>query len=51
MGEIAQFTGISAPYEAPGSPELVVDTSHSSIENSVGALVDYVKRVFRVTRS
>lgn len=50
-GEIAQFTGISAPYEAPANPELVVDTSHSSIETSVGVLVDYVKRTFRVTRS
>jgi bifunctional enzyme CysN/CysC len=50
-GEIAQFTGISAPYETPASPELVVDTSHSSIETSVGVLVDYVKRSFRVTRN
>lgn len=26
-GEIPEFSGISAPYEAPNSPELVVDTS------------------------
>jgi adenylyl-sulfate kinase len=25
-GEIAEFTGISSPYEAPPSPELIVDT-------------------------
>lgn len=25
-GEIAQFTGVSDPYEPPGSPELVVET-------------------------
>jgi len=29
-GDIADFTGISAPYEAPESPELVVDTVESS---------------------
>ena len=26
-GEITEFTGISAPYEEPAEPELVVDTS------------------------
>jgi adenylylsulfate kinase len=26
-GEIQNFTGISDPYEPPGSPELVVDTT------------------------
>lgn len=49
-GEIAQFTGISAPYESPSKPELVVDTSGASIETSVGALMDYVKTAFRATR-
>ena len=28
-GEIPEFSGISAPYEPPESPELVVDTSQS----------------------
>lgn len=27
-GEIPEFTGISAPYEPPASPEIVVDTSN-----------------------
>jgi adenylylsulfate kinase-like enzyme len=31
-GEIAEFTGISAPYEPPLSPELVVDTDKMNIE-------------------
>jgi len=26
-GEIKEFTGISAPYEEPEKPELVIDTS------------------------
>ncbi len=28
-GEIPEFTGISAPYEAPEAPELVVDTAEN----------------------
>ena len=45
-GEIAEFTGISAPYEAPEAAELVVDTTALSIEESVRAVVDYVERNF-----
>ena len=41
-GEIPEFTGISAPYEAPESPELVLDTNRQSIEESVGELVEYL---------
>lgn len=43
-GEIADFTGISAPYEEPRDAELVIDTGTHSIEESVGALTDYVVR-------
>ena len=31
-GEIREFTGISAPYEAPVSPELTVQTGRDSVE-------------------
>lgn len=31
-GEIKEFTGISAPYEEPLAPELVVDTGKASLE-------------------
>ncbi len=34
-GEIKEFTGISAPYEEPLNPELVVDTDRVSLEASV----------------
>src|SRR5690606_41641691 len=34
-GEIPDFTGISAPYEPPLDPELVVDTTELSIEAAV----------------
>ena len=43
-GEIPEFTGISAPYEAPERPELVVDTNRQSVEESVGALVGFLER-------
>ncbi|HCU25924.1 MAG TPA: adenylyl-sulfate kinase [Deltaproteobacteria bacterium] len=33
-GEIPEFTGISAPYEAPERPELVLDTGKESLEES-----------------
>jgi adenylylsulfate kinase len=44
-GEIAEFTGISAPYEAPQSPELTLDTAEWSIDRCVDELVAYVERV------
>jgi bifunctional enzyme CysN/CysC len=46
-GEIPEFTGISAPYEAPEDPELAIDTGVLSVEESLGLLVDYVEEVFK----
>lgn len=43
-GEIAEFTGISAPYEPPESPELTVDTAASSVDHCVEQLLAYVQR-------
>ncbi len=34
-GEVVNFTGISSPYEAPESPELVVDTDQMNVHQSV----------------
>jgi len=45
-GKIAEFTGISAPYEAPEAPELVVDTAAMGVEEAVDGLISYVTRVF-----
>jgi bifunctional enzyme CysN/CysC len=50
-GEIAEFTGISAPYEEPEAAEFVVDTSALSVEDSVRSVVDYVARNFALTDS
>ena len=42
-GEIPEFTGISAPYEEPESPELVLDTNRQTVEESVGRLIGYLE--------
>ena len=45
-GEIKDFTGISAPYETPIDPELMVNTSNSAVDTCAEQIVDYVSRVF-----
>ncbi len=47
-GEIADFTGISAPYEAPTDAQLVVDTGELDIDSSVRLIAEYVGRHFAV---
>ena len=46
-GEIAEFTGVSAPYEMPDRPELVISTQGRSVEACLDQLVEYVTRTFR----
>ena len=41
-GEISNFTGISAPFEAPTNPELDVPTHTMSIEEAAMMVVDYI---------
>lgn len=41
-GKILDFTGVSAPYEAPLQPELTIDTARNSVEDSVRQLFDYI---------
>jgi len=38
-GEIPQFTGVSAAYEAPENPEIVVDSSKDSVEQGVAKIM------------
>lgn len=42
-GEIPEFTGISAPYEAPEQPEIVIDTEETSIEEAVLQILNYLE--------
>ena len=41
-GEIKNFTGISATYEEPKQPNLVINTTLLSIEESVKKIYDYI---------
>ena len=45
-GEIKNFTGISSPYEPPEMPNLVINTSKYSIEESVNKLEKYILKEF-----
>ncbi|HYM33209.1 MAG TPA: adenylyl-sulfate kinase [Candidatus Cybelea sp.] len=45
-GEIAEFTGISAPYEPPEQPQLVVDTGTETVEQCVDSMLSYIERNF-----
>lgn len=38
-GEIKNFTGIGSAYEAPESPELVIDTSEETVEESAQKVI------------
>ena len=38
-GEINGFTGISAPYEAPASPDIVVHSDTQSVEECVATII------------
>ncbi|MGL5359291.1 MAG: adenylyl-sulfate kinase [Shewanella sp.] len=41
-GEIRDFTGISAPYEAPIAAELTIDTSQGTLSTQVAAIIQYL---------
>lgn len=43
-GEIADFTGVSAPYEAPDHPELTIDTRVLSVAASIDTLLSFVAK-------
>jgi bifunctional enzyme CysN/CysC len=48
-GEIAEFTGISSPYEEPLNPALVVESDVQAVEDSVEQLIDLLVRQGIVT--
>jgi bifunctional enzyme CysN/CysC len=47
-GEITDFTGISSPYEAPPSPDLIVNSGKDDFDACVATLVEYADRVFQL---
>ncbi len=42
-GEIPEFTGISAPYEEPENPELVVHTGSQTVQESVDQVIAHLE--------
>jgi len=42
-GEIAEFTGLSAPYEEPQSPELILDTDRQTIKESAAVVLHFLE--------
>ncbi len=47
-GLIAEFTGVSAPYEEPASPEIRVDTHAASLDECAGAVVAWLEAQGRI---
>ena len=47
-GQIADFTGVSAPYEEPVAPDLVIRTAETDVEASLALAIAYVESVFAI---
>lgn len=46
-GEIKDFTGVSAPFEAPINPNIEINTNKLSVEESIHKVVDYVLPIIK----
>lgn len=42
---IKNFTDISAPYEEPEDPDIMINTSSLSIEDSVDLIYNYIEKL------
>lgn len=42
-GEIPEFTGISAPYESPETPEICLATAELTVEESADRIIEYLR--------
>src|ERR1700694_160613 len=49
-GEIANFTGVSDPYEEPLHPEVVCDTSRETLQQSLSKVLDTLERLGHLDR-
>ena len=49
-GEIKNFTGISDPYEPPINPDLVLDSSTETVDESLGKLIGRLEEVGYINR-
>lgn len=44
QGEIKDYTGVSAPYEEPESPNLILDTNNVSITENLKKVLQFIER-------
>ena len=49
-GEIKNFTGLDAPFEAPEPPDLDVKTENKTIEESVNEVLEYILPIIEYKR-
>jgi len=42
LGEITNMTGISAPYEEPENPDLIIETQHLTIDQSIDLVMQFL---------
>tara|TARA_B100002019_G_C21224928_1_gene576849 strand:+ start:553 stop:1161 length:609 start_codon:yes stop_codon:yes gene_type:complete len=47
LGEIKNFTGVSAPFENPKNPHLEINTSKLSVEDSIQRVIDYILPIIK----
>lgn len=46
-GEIKDFTGVSAPFEAPENPNIEINTNKLSIDESIQKVLDYILPIIK----
>ena len=44
LGEIKDFTGVSAPYYPPLNPEIILDTDNLNVNESASLIIDFLKK-------
>jgi adenylylsulfate kinase-like enzyme len=48
-GEISNFTGISSPFEAPVKPDIYIDTTNQTLEQSVNLILENILPEIKLT--
>ena len=43
-GEIPEYTGISAPFEEPENPEIIIESDKETIEEGVNKIISYLEK-------
>lgn len=49
-GEIKNFTGIDAPYEAPAKPDIKIETEKEELQASVAKVLNYLQAKLKINQ-